>query len=76
MTGLEGRLGLLIRLGSALEEQERFFGGAVSRPGNLLGEFCLRRSVVVELTTFEIIFIDNMDHKYPLKPFGMSSLMA
>jgi len=41
ITGLEGRTGLLRRLGQALEESPQFFGHEVFRPGNVL-DYVLR----------------------------------
>jgi hypothetical protein len=37
LVGLEDRLGLLHHLGQVLQTRSDFFGGAVPRPGNLMG---------------------------------------
>jgi len=43
MTGLEGRVGLLQRLGTAMEQNPDFFGHEMQRPGNLL-DYVLSKS--------------------------------
>jgi hypothetical protein len=41
MSGLEGRCGLLFRLGDALEASAQFFGTDPKRPGNMLGTLAM-----------------------------------
>jgi hypothetical protein len=41
MSGLEGRCGLLFRLGDALEASPQFFGTDPKRPGNMLGTLAM-----------------------------------
>lgn len=41
IAGLEGRTGLLTRLGSALSNQQLF--GPEARPGNMLGTYFIRK---------------------------------
>lgn len=53
LAGLEGRTGLLTKLGDALLNQ-RFFG-ETSRPGNMLGKFPRRRTLWLSLTNADYL---------------------
>jgi hypothetical protein len=79
LDGLEGRSGLLMKLGSALQNQEVF--GLEARPGNMLGMYC-RASPWAPINIDQITYFHIPLPKplpYPLshsQPFGIPSWTA
>jgi Protein of unknown function (DUF1688) len=69
MAGLEGRTELLIRLASALDEKQEYFGGD-GRPGNMIGKCPSFALQYPRLLTRQTIFCRTPRHK--LRPFLLS----
>lgn len=63
MDGLEGRTGVLIRLGDALEKRDDFFGSE-GRPGNMLGKaYCNVEEEHVKLIFAHRLFIKPSNYE-------------